>query len=452
MLTRVEDTIVAIASAAGGGGRGIVRVAGTRALDCAAGCFVAKNITVRQLSRPTVLEGDLHIADVRQSIPCAAYVWPGARSYTRQPSVEFHLPGSPPLLSAVVQQLCRAGARLAEPGEFTLRAFLAGRIDLAQADAVLGVIDADSRQELTLALKQMAGGVSQLFQQLRDDLLEVLAELEAGLDFADEDILFISREETGRRIGIVLDRVTELEIRFRERRDSSQLPRVVLQGRPNAGKSSLLNALTHDEAAIVNSQPGTTRDYLRRIVTMQGVTFCLIDTAGIDTGVRGVAIDHEAQSLSLEQQSQSHLIVLCIDVSAPLSSWDREQLAAADDRTIVVRTKSDLPACDAGLPGISTSVRTGAGLDELRWELARRWHADCREMPVVAATADRCQASLRQCRASLLRARDLVDSATGDELVALEIRVALDELGSVVGFVVTDDLLDRIFSRFCIGK
>ena len=207
------------------------------------------------------------------------------RSYTGQPVVEIHTLGSPPLLEIVLRSICAAGARPAGPGEFTLRAFLAGRIDLTQAEAVLGVIDAGDRHELEIALGQLAGGLARPLHRLRNKLLDLLAQVEAGFDFADEDLAFITREELDRQLAEAESDAAAILRQVDSRHESSPGVRAVLVGRPNTGKSSLFNALAGDRAALVSDHPGTTRDYLTAELDLDGVKCQLIDTAG--TGNEG---------------------------------------------------------------------------------------------------------------------------------------------------------------------
>ncbi|MEZ6070254.1 MAG: hypothetical protein R3C10_08235 [Pirellulales bacterium] len=205
MDLRLDETIAAVASAPGGAARAIVRVSGVKMRDVVAQCLELADgrdtaAALAALRRATVLVGTIRLAGFRQPLPCDAYIWPTARSYTRESLAELHVPGSPPLAAAVVEAVCAAGARVARPGEFTMRAFLAGRLDLTQAEAVLGVIDATEQSALDVALTQLAGGLSGPLRALRDDLVELLALLEAGLDFAEEDIEFVSRDEVCRRL------------------------------------------------------------------------------------------------------------------------------------------------------------------------------------------------------------------------------------------------------------
>jgi tRNA modification GTPase len=323
MVLKLDDTITALASAPGVSGRGIVRVSGgdvRRVLE--------QHFTPRDGERWTkATRAERHVGEWRLAVdvpwddapfqnglrlPVEVGLWPTKRSYTGQPLAELHLIGSPPLLEAVLTQLCRSGCRAARPGEFTLRAFLAGRLDLLQAEAVLGVIDAADHVELEQALQQLAGGISQRMGTLRADLLDLLADLEAGLDFVDEDIEFVSREQLLSRVAAAQRTIAELCDQASRRLQSSARPRVVLAGLPNAGKSTLLNALTGQSAALVSEVSGTTRDYLCVPLDRDGLHVDLIDTAGWDSKTSG--IDAVAQQRRHEQWQHADLIVWCSDL------------------------------------------------------------------------------------------------------------------------------------------
>lgn len=447
-----DDTIAALASPPGGAARAIVRVSGPDAVALAEQCFSSHDRQpLGSLRRPTALEGDIRIQALSALLPCVLYLWPSTRSYTRQPTAEFHTLGSPPLAEALVSELCRLGARLARPGEFTLRAFLAGRLDLTQAEAVLGVIDARGGTELQIAISQLAGGLAVPLARLRGSLLDVLAHLEAGLDFVEEEIEFISRDEIDRQLAAAQAEVESLVAQMHTRGEAVTAVRAVLVGAPNAGKSSLYNALT-GQSALVSETAGTTRDYLSARVDLGGVTCELIDTAGM-AHASSHGIDGAAQDAAQRQRRQAEIEILCFDATQPLTVDEAEQIRRhAAGQRIVVWTKCDLPQ-QAPLPpdAVETSSRTGAGLSTLRQRL--RGAATSSELPsgVVSATAARCGESLRQAALSLTEARQLAQ-ASGEELVAAELRGALHHLGEVAGEVYTDDILDRIFSRFCIGK
>jgi len=460
-----DVTIVAIASAPGPAARGIVRSSGPEALVVLAKIFSpADAAPLDEPSAPHVVRGTLRLVDF-PGLSAEVLIWPTARSYTRQPLVEIHLLGSTPLLSAVLAEMCRHGARLAQPGEFTLRSFLAGRLDLAQAEAVLGVIDARDADDLQAALDQLAGGLSRPLAALREALVELLAHLEAGLDFVEEGIRFISREEIQKQLdeaGAIVARITE-QLTGRDRRDA--LPVVVLTGSPNVGKSSLFNALAEGTQALVANEPGTTRDYLTARFDLDGVGCLLTDTAGVEPDVAtGQAISDQAQQLGARQRRHSDTQLLCLDATRPLNAWERQALSANPAMPrLVVLTKCDAGGeveskreelASVGFVGITlaTSAKTGQGLTPLRQALRTTLAQTNRGSSATFWTADRCRESLRGAVDALVRAAELNRTAAGEELIGAELRGALDELGAVVGVVYTEDILGRIFSRFCIGK
>jgi tRNA modification GTPase len=466
----LDDTIAAIASPPGGAARGIVRISGPRACRCLGQFFQPAELLDHCGSSrfPRVIVGTLRLPDLHGPLPCDAYAWPDGRSYTGQPVVEIHTLGSPPVLQLVLRTLCAAGARLAGPGEFTLRAFLAGRIDLTQAEAVLGVINADDANELNIALRQLAGGLAHPLSRLRDALLDLLAHLEAGFDFADEPLAFITREELERQLAEACGRLAKLRGQVASRGEAADAVRAVLIGRPNTGKSSLLNALAGDLAALVSDHPGTTRDYLTADVELDGVKCRLVDTAGTSGEAEGaeddgaaarrasgqLPVEQAAQAVAAEQCRAAHVQVLCLDATRPLDAWERGEVArTAEGRRIIVLTKCDAPReTDCPLAVLETSSITGQGMAELRGALRQQVLALTESRgDVVVGTALRSADSLRLADQCLGAARQ-VAAAGAQELAATEIRLALEELGKVAGAVYTDDVLERIFSRFCIGK
>lgn len=454
MLPCLDDTIVAIASAPGSSARGIVRLSGPRLIPCLEHFFVPAESwhTVRPV--PQVLVGTAHLSPRLASIPCHVLYWPGRRSYTRQPAAEIHLPASRPLLDAALSAACRAGARLAQPGEFTLRAFLAGRLDLSQAEAVLGVIDAQNQRELTIALRQLAGGLGGPLQTVRDQLLDLLADVEAGLDFVEEDISFVSQAELLTRL-VEAQRVVENLRHWLDRRTLVDGRfRVVLRGPPNAGKSSLFNALLGRTLALVSDKQGTTRDYLSAEVVWDCVPIELIDTAGVGDFQGTNVVDELAQTRTDEVAQTAHLVLYCHDATLPWpdSDADLPERLPSDNR-IVVRTKSDLvPTGSSSCPGVlHVSSFTGQGLEELKAAIVARL-TESVSVQLLPVTLARCRDAIEEASESLSRAVALAKSGHCEELVAGELRFALDALGRITGTVYTDDILDRIFSRFCIGK
>jgi len=460
MSLNVDDTIAAIASAPGGAARGIVRISGPAAIRCLDAAFVASDgRSLRDVRKTCIVEGAFHVGGYCGEVPTVAYLWPTKRSYTRQISAELHLPGSTPLLEAALNTIIRHGVRIARPGEFTLRAFLAGRLDLTQAEAVLGVIDAESSAQLQTALGQLAGGLAGPLNELRGELLDLLAHLEAGLDFVEEDIEFISRDELVRQLHGAQHRVQSIARQMQSRVEAGNQRRIALVGLPNAGKSSLLNALAREAVALVSDVAGTTRDYVTRMMTIDGIDCLLVDTAGVETADASQSIEEVAQALGFEQAEQADLTLLCLDSAQERSAWELEQLSKPDDQRIVVVTKVDHDVSKTqsfGLPpgtdAVETSSNMGRGLEDLKLEIANRLQRQQADADVVSGTAARCRESLALAAESLERAQTAASRSLGEELVAAEVRSALDELGRVVGAIYTDDVLDRIFSRFCIGK
>jgi len=442
-MTDLEDTIVALSSAPGPGARAVVRLSGPEVLAVVGSVFVSDGLL--ELARRRH-EGTVRLAGLTSGLPADLYLWPAPHSYTGQHVAELHLLSCPPLVDLLIAELLRAGARAARPGEFTLRGFLAGKLDLTRAEAVLGVIEAGSRSELKQALAQLAGGVARPLQELREDLLNLLADVEAGLDFSDEDLQFVGQEDLLRRLAKGLALVTLAGKQVEQRAVGERPFRVVLAGQPNVGKSSLFNALGRSPSALVSPEEGTTRDYLVQWLDIDGVTIELVDTAGWRP-VNG-AIEEQAQTLGREQLGQADLVLLCQESGSELTSEENKLLARGEPPVLHIGTKCDVGEVLTG--GLATSAVTGEGLEKLRGLLAVR--ARARARPALAPSLSRCRHHVAACLDHLRRAHSAALFGDPPEVLALELRGALDQLGEMVGAVYTDDLLDRIFSRFCIGK
>lgn len=447
-----NDTIAAIATPPGPALRSIVRLSGPRAIAIASEGLVSDREPSPGLPYPCVVTGRMRLEDLRPLLPARLALWAAPRSYTGQDVAELHLPGSAPLSSLVLANCLRQGARHAEPGEFTLRAFLSGRIDLTRAEAVLGVIDAHNPAQLEAALEQLAGGLSGPITAMRDRLLDLVAHLEANLDFTEEpDVDPLGRATLATELEQAANELQNLAERLSARDRPSGMPRVVLGGPPNAGKSRLFNALLGSDRAIVSPRSGTTRDYLAGVCDCDGIEVELIDTAGIEQGNDAVA--RQAQALRALQTERADLVLECRSAD---SEGVFSQFPTGVDRTLKVWTKGDLSIPASSLEGAAewlvTSAATELGLDELRVAIADRIRMQAREGDLPAGTAARCRGSILSAESAIRSASQAIHSGGGDELVAFDLRQAVDELGKVVGAVVTDDILDRIFRRFCIGK
>ncbi len=472
MLVDLNDTIVALASSPGASARGIIRISGSQCAELIASVFVPAPdaLAWRESRVPRRWLGRIHLPTADVSFDAALSFWPTGRSYTGQVMGEFHLIGCEPLLDALLAELCQLGARMAQRGEFTLRAFLSGRIDLVQAEAVLGVIEAADHEELQKALNQLGGSVTERLRALRTDLIALLGDLEAGLDFVEEDIEFVTNEEIQRRLEHAASVVSQLLQDSAARLPSGYKRRIVLAGLPNAGKSTLFNALVGEDKAIVSPIPGTTRDYVSATMMLDQIPVELIDTAGWETTTDSIMTT--AQQHRNEQVSSADLVLWCR--SATLSSDDQQldtvrlaELMASGTSVLLLETRIDLlpegttsseTTSAHNLPfdtvaAHRVSVKSGEGMLPLRNLLKQRLKdSGAARSELLASTVVRCRDSLHRTVECLERALHATQSRAGHELVSMEIREAQYELATIVGEVYTDDMLDHIFSNFCIGK
>ena len=462
-----ESTICAIATGSEGAYRGAIRVTGAYAVSVAAKAFPNRPESTWNPNGAVRFQETICL-DRLGLLPVDIFVWPDSRSYTGQPSVELHCLGNTIVLQSIQARLIECGAVLAQPGEFTLRAFLAGRLDLTQCEAVLGVIHAANDRSLNIALSQLAGGLSQPLSELRRSLVNLLADIEAGLDFVDEDIAFISKSQISDRLASARSVVESLLQQMESRAAQTVQLQVAIVGAPNAGKSSLVNAIAEQNVSIVSSEPGTTRDYVRIRLDLDGVQIDILDTAGIEeadsTTPRGMA-----QQFTREQIDQADLILYCLSVEdgnddGDAGAWANSHLLNnPKTQTWLLHTKCDLTKCDliAGRNAnhhrsqrdFMLSTRERASIERLIQAL-RAWALEQQESvnQVVPITAARCQASLTNAIQAIALAQEATLQSRGDEIIASEIRLALEEIGLVAGTVYTDDILDALFSRVCIGK
>ncbi len=486
-----DGAIVAQASAHGTARRGIIRLSGDSILNAVAPFFLRKEKSsdsfppaipanqncqgriVEDTSKTAIIDGwfaPWGTSEPDLVVPCALFYWPKGRGFTGEQAVELHLPGSPPILDAVARTICETKfARLATRGEFTLRAFLSGRIDLTQAEAVLGAIDASSDAELQTALAQLSGMLSREFSNLREKLMDVLCDLEAGFDFVEEDIEFVAKTEIKARLLEIKARVEKTLERTKTQLGADRIPIVALVGSPNVGKSSLFNKMLEffgdgsSSKAIVSNLAGTTRDYLEKELLIDGMRFILVDSAGVENRE---AFKDVADSLPRERAQQglirlfanAEIIVKCDDPTSKSNSREElvKNIIPSNTPLICVTTKQDLSDHpeSVGNENIPTSSVTGFGIEQLGKRIVETLRKYSENGEMTASTAIRCQDALREAAESLQNALNILDDDIflDDFILASEIRVALDRIGIVTGQVHTDDLLDRIFSRFCIGK
>ncbi|MEM1227056.1 MAG: tRNA modification GTPase [Planctomycetota bacterium] len=462
-----EETIVAVASPRAPAPRGIVRLSGADVSDVLSS--MGLNVP-RGHGRPTRFSDEVDLGIPLGCIPVDVLYWPTQRSYTGSPSAELQCLGCQPVLTSLVELATKSGARAARPGEFTMRSFMAGRIDLVQAEAVLGVIEADDARSLDRALEQLAGNLSRPLLEVRQTLMNLIADVEAGLDFVDEDIEFITDQVLADRIREATETVREASRQLSHRGPGRSATRVVLVGYPNAGKSRLLNALTGQDAVIVSPQAGTTRDVVEVDSMLGGRPFRWVDTAGfefLNHDGNQAAIKHAAEQLAVTAAADADIRLWCVDGSAGgvdeildrLRSHESMDFASGSVRPsskdLYLATKSDLGVrhLETKRDWLPISSQTGDGLDVLRRQLVDLADTHDRdEIGGVMGTAARCGDAIQHAIESLTAAGKTLEYQAGHELIAGELRLAVESIGEVTGQICTDDILDRIFSRFCIGK
>ncbi len=457
MVWSLEDTIVAIATPPGVGALGVVRLSGNRAFEVASrvlkrpsgGSYSLADLPLRTVHYAFLV--DPRSGEVLDEVLFSLFKAP--RSYTAQDMVEVTCHGGPLILERALEAFIEAGARLARPGEFTMRAFLLGRMDLAQAEAVADLIESLSEEGRKAAMDQLKGRLSRRLEAVAQRLRGVLVELEASIDFPEEGL-----EPSGSLKGEVedaLDEVERLLATYKEGRIKREGIRVAIVGLPNVGKSSLFNALVGEERAIVTKQPGTTRDVVEARVVLKGRLFLFMDTAGFRSS--GDEAEEEGVKRAMRAMEGADLVLLVLDGSRPLEAGDRDLLEKLGKEDLVVVNKVDLPLKwqpqSLSRDVIPVSAKRGDGLEELKEALVAgvfgRVSGD--EGGVFITNARHYQA-LTRTREALIRCLKAWEEGLGADFLASDVRDGLAALGEITGETAAEDVLDAIFSRFCIGK
>lgn len=454
----VDDTIAAIATPLGEGGLAVIRLSGTQALSVADKCFepAGKSSSKPSAAATHTIHYGKVVNDGKAIDEVLISVMRAPRTFTRENVVEIACHGGLLPAKLVLDTVLACGARLAEPGEFTKRAFLNGRLDLAQAEAVADLIHSRTELALEAANEQLAGKLSQRINQLRDDMMRTLAHVEAYIDFPEEDIPEETAEQLLARLESAVQFMDELLRTADEGRLLRRGIRAAIVGRPNVGKSSLLNQLLGHDRAIVSHIPGTTRDTIEETANIRGLPVVFIDTAGLRES--GDEIEQEGIRRSRVSLEKAEFILHVLDASEPLTEADENYFKEfAGKKRIVVCNKTDLPRRleieNWGSTNVDVCCVSGQGVESLKDAIkALVWSGEIKAEMLQVAINSRHQDALRRGREATLRTIEALTGALTLELVALDLRIAVNAVGEVVGKTTTEDLLDSIFSQFCIGK
>ena len=456
MRINQEDTIVAPATPAGVSAIAVVRLSGRKAIELVAKFFEGKNLA--EAETQTVHFGKLKDGD-KWIDEVVVTLFRAPHSFTREDVVEISCHGSSFIVEKITALFIRAGARAAQPGEFTLRAFLNGRIDLSQAEAVADIIESDSDSSLHAALNQVRGGVSAEIKKLRAELIDTASLLELELDFSEEDVEFANRSQLKKLLEKISLLVSDLISSFELGNAIKHGVTTVIAGRPNAGKSTLLNALLNENRAIVSEIPGTTRDTIEEVLNIGGIRFRLIDTAGIREA--GDVIEKAGVERTMEKIKQSMLLVYVFDItelSPEELQADLNALQVDEKNLLIAGNKTDLDVSarkkfesNKNIQFISADKREG--INTLKEKLFSKISSGKNQFSdQTIITNLRHRDALKKTSETLTNSLSLLQTNSSTELIALELRSALQSLGEITGEISNDELLGNIFSRFCIGK
>ncbi len=450
-----NNTIVALATAPGTGAIAVIRLSGPASIDICNRVFPSKDLTKEKshtIHFGTLKDGEQAIDEVLVSLFIAPH------SYTKENVVEISCHGSNYIVQQLIQLLLHQGARLAQPGEFTKRAFLNGQFDLAQAEAVADLIASDSQASHRTALNQMRGGFSQEIRELRESLIHFASMIELELDFSEEDVEFASREQLKELVDKIQQVITPLIDSFQWGNVIKEGVPTVIAGKPNAGKSTLLNALLNEEKAIVSDIPGTTRDFIEDEITLDGINFRFIDTAGL----RETSDTIEAMGVSRakDQIRKASLVIYLMDLTEADLPEIKSQIASLKSQGtpyIIVGNKMDQASEDLltdlkQTKVLPLSAKDQTNLDELKQRIVQTVALDHIDQDQTLVTNLRHYESLKETQKALDDVLKGIAAGVSNDLLALDIRQALHHMGEITGEITTEDLLENIFSKFCIGK
>ncbi|HTK81902.1 MAG TPA: tRNA uridine-5-carboxymethylaminomethyl(34) synthesis GTPase MnmE [Bacteroidota bacterium] len=456
----LNDTIAAIATPIGEGGISVIRISGSAAREVADKHFQGKS-PLGSVSTHTAHFGKFvdNSGAIIDDVVATVFVQP--QSYTGEDVVEISCHGGMLVTQRILAEIINNGTRLATPGEFTKRAFLNGKLDLSQAEAVADLIQARSRAAHAVSISQLEGRLSDEVGAIRKTLTDLASLIELGLDFSEEDLSFASHEQITASIAQVQGKINSMIESYSSGRVCKEGIRVVLTGRPNVGKSSVLNRLLNTERAIVTEIPGTTRDLIEEAITIGGVSYVLVDTAGLRDS--SDIVEKEGIARSEQQIRNADIVLLILDLSVELNDFESALISRLKDLEkpiILVGNKSDLiddvakakPGVHAGAREVVVSAKLNTGFDDLRDALAAGSSVDNFSEKSFLVSNLRHQQCLVSASESLKKAAASVAASMTGEFISLDIRKACDALGEIIGVVTNDDILNNIFSRFCIGK
>ena len=457
----MKDTITAIATPPGEGGIAIIRISGKDALAIARKLFYSATWLQELPVAQKVMFGEIRDPETEQCVDQVLLTFFKApKSYTAEDVIEISSHGGTWVVSIILKLVLQQGARLAEPGEFTRRAFVNGRLDLTQAEAVADVIDSASDKALSSAISQLKGGLSLRLNILYESLLNAQAQLEASIDFTEDGLTFQSREDTQKQIQEVEANLTKLVHSFRQGKIYREGMRVTLIGKPNVGKSSLLNALLQEDRAIVTPHAGTTRDTLEERVRIKDTHIIITDSAGLRENPD--IIEEEGIERTRAALESSDLAIVVFDSSKPLDDNDKLLMNEVDGNPkLIVINKSDLQASWppseiktflAGELPIFLSAKTLEGFDRLKEALHQKAIRGKQSSESIVITRERHREHLQQAVKALQKASESLKAGLSEELIAVDVTLAMEHLGAVLGKTFEEDLLDKIFGQFCIGK